>query len=82
MAEPLEQTGLPGRRVRVHDLDVMIRRLDSLPTFPCVVRRVMQATGQAPAGSGERATAAVHQRAVELIDFDPALAARLLLGDR
>ena len=70
MAEPLEQTGLPGRRLRVHDLDVMIRRLDSLPTFPCVVRRVMQATGQP--------TAAAHQRAVELIGFDPALAARLL----
>ena len=78
MAEPQEQTGLPGRKLTVHDLDVMIRRLDSLPTFPCVVSQVTRSITEAIEARSDQARADARRRAVDMVGSDPALTARLL----
>ena len=79
MVEPLKQTTLSDRKLTVQDLDVLIRRLDSLPTFPGIVLRAMQLTTEGTSGRSDQARAEARERMVDLVGSDPALAARLLV---
>jgi len=78
LAESREQTGLPGGGPTIHDLDVLVRRVDSLPTFPGVVRQVARSIARAQEAPSDQARDDARARVVDLIASDPALTARLL----
>lgn len=78
MAELFEQTESLQGTLTVHDLDVIIQRLDSLPTFPCVISRVVEFASQATSASGRDVRESARAEALGLIASDPALTARVL----
>lgn len=78
MAELFEQTESLQGTLTGHDLDVIVQGLDSLPTFPCVISRVVEFASQATDASNPDIRHAARADALDLIASDPALTARLL----
>jgi len=68
----------PGLRARIstHELDLILRRLDSLPTLPVVAARALELS--APPGAEAAGPAAAPGELAALIARDPPLTAKLL----
>lgn len=75
MEEHPGQSGLLRRKLSVHQLDLLVRQLDSLPPLPAVAARALELTARAR-DLAEPAEAL--DELARLAALDPALAARLL----
>ena len=78
MGERSEQSELSGGTLTARNLDVIIRRLEGLGTFPSVIARAGQLSAEVDQAPDDEARAIARGRTLELIACDPSLTARVL----
>lgn len=76
MEERVEQPAPLGGKISRDQLDLILGQIDSLPTLPVVVARVLELSAPIAAGAGEAGE--VPEELVRLIERDPSLTARVL----
>ncbi len=78
MNPDVQQGSGPQRRLGADELDLMVRRLDSLPTFPAVAQKLLRLFSEAELEQPTLTWAETLAQAAAVIAADPPLAGKLM----